>query len=472
MFVFVGLASAITYVGEQTTQISVALASDLLVEDCIFQNIGGLTSYTSPLHVSGGSGVENIEIISTFFQNTRASNGGTFHLQASAKMLIYKTATQSTTVSAMDPAITKGQRGACGLIWATSSTANINLSSFVQGQGGSTNLELQCDVTLDHGNSSQCNADRGLISYAYGNVYIGESPNTATVKYTTFYKDTSSCAILYFYYTKCVPNVVSCNFLENTLTGYGLITSEGCSQNTKVDSSVFQGNNYNGHEIFSGYSAIDVINCVVDNTKTYRNIGSKNWVVSSTQPIRMELYATRDIIAAYTAPPTPAATEYVAPPTSDGSGSSSGSNSGNSGSGSGSSGNGSSSGNSGSGSGSSGSDSGSSGSDSGSSDSTSTKGAAAADSGSKTKDGSSSPIDLKVLIGIIGGLLVATLVVAVIFSKVFHKKNMDEEISYSESAQSDETDSANVTNEPTRENLDIHAPNDEVPDAEAPEVDA
>lgn len=471
MFAFIALAKARTIVGEQTEVQTVSLEGDLRIEDCFFHD--------TPIEVSGGAAANTIEIVTTMFQNTFASYGATFKLESSANVLIQKTATLKTQSYLSN--FKYGQRGACGVIWYANN-ANIELSSFVEGTKGSSNLEIFSNTVVDHINSSKCAADLGLRQYAFGNVDIETCKETATVKFSTFYRDSSSCGILYFKDVECAPQVISCNFLENDLTGYGLISAQECKGATKIDTCVFKDNNYHGHEIFYGYNGwfsknptqIEVANCYVDNTKTNKYVVAKQWIEAPTDPIKMELYATGEVEAAYTPvpPPTkepvpeesttpakptnseqptttteqptnpvkPTTTEQPTNPSKDTpttpeepSKETPGKDN---------------------------------------SDNNPSKGAAAdAKGGNVSKEGSGK-IDLKILIGVIGGLLVAALVVAAIFAKIYHSKNMDEEVSCFESSQSEETYPVNVTAEPTRENFDVVAPNDEAPDAEAPEIDA
>lgn len=399
MMFFVSFAKAATYIGKQDKALELSSAADILIEDCYFENIGGYYSATSPVHLKGGSGSMKVQILTTFFQNTRARFGGTFHLETAAKIEIRKTG------SFMTQSAEFGWTAACGQLNAQGgNTAVLSMNSFVKGIGGTYNLELDGNAQLDHINSSQCKADNGYHSGGYGNIYFGsKAGSVAKIEYSTLHKDESTKSNLYFWKT-AAPRVYRCNFLENTNGGYGMVMVDYCKGPLNLQETVFQKNNHKGHEIVFGWgSPVNINNCVLDSSKFGGTVPQKNYKIISTQPIRMELYATRNIAAAVTPVPQRTAAPDAPKDDNDLTNHTGSDNDGDF----------------------------STGDDSTDDDPEGKNKNAAALSKESQKKGSN-PVNQKVLIAVIVVLAIAVIIVAAIFTKLYHQKHMDEEYSYSE----------------------------------------
>lgn len=284
------ISSCFSLTGKQSSAVSGTADSDYIIQDCFFDHIGNWGTSTSPLWVKGGGSSNKITMTNTYFLNCRSASTGTFYLEGPAQLTIYRTGIDSCQGGS-------GRNAAMGYI-EMSSPVMINLSSFKDNNFGGRNLWCKASCTFQHANVSGCNSYIDEVQYEYGNVLFDNAQKAVTSSFSNFEYCESQCGILYLSGCSQQNLIHDCNFLKNTVTGWGLLITENCGDTT-VQNCIFSGNNYNKNPIFNAYSTIYIDRCFVDNMNIERNAKIVKWQATSKSPFSFKFFATANIKAEY-----------------------------------------------------------------------------------------------------------------------------------------------------------------------------
>ncbi|EAY00979.1 hypothetical protein TVAG_381970 [Trichomonas vaginalis G3] len=299
------LPEPVRYTVSQTQSLSINAISDIIIDDCQFINLGGFGT-SSPVVVHGGESWMSTSISNNYFYNCEAAQGGSFNIQGNSMFTLKTTGIEKCEAAGL-PA-----QAAAGYVSITGQF-KVDLSSFMSCTSPKHNLYFATtgtssmrhlfgdQSTVSRINSSDNSATGLGTIYSYGHINFNSYTQPVELTYSTISKTSSNCGTLYFQGGQTDALVQKVNFLENTLTGYGMVYTDSCTVAPQVKDCVFQNNNYNGHEILGSSKSpvADMSGCVVDNTKIQGEAGVTDWVESSTDAIPMTLYATGGIQAMY-----------------------------------------------------------------------------------------------------------------------------------------------------------------------------
>lgn len=193
----------------------------------------------------------------------------------------------------------------------------LDLNSFVNCYDSSSNLFCGGVSNLANINATGNTASATYQVYAYGCIYFQHNNYPIKFSYSTVYKCTSSCSIIYYYQCYELATLLKINFIENNNNGYGMVYAQEC-KSVSIEECIFQENHHGKSEIFitDKDNILSVIDTVVDSTKTKGKLAITNWEQKSTEPIPMTLYATGNIAAqiSYKSPDsTPVETPFETP---------------------------------------------------------------------------------------------------------------------------------------------------------------